>query len=280
MALIEKWKNLPKNRKVDLIIIVFLALALPLLLYTTQLQKETRSHASSGPTGPTALEQSQFIEDGLPADPTAQRDPTKLAANISTVNSLKSPKADPTTKPNIVVIMLDDVNPMDGRMWSAQITPNINSTFVTQGMDFLQYYGETSLCCPGRVNFFTGQHTQNHGVADLNGTKFNPSETIATKLQSSGYYTLLVGKYLNFFNLIPEDKAIPPGWSQFDGMYTGNGKYYNYKIISTTPTGHSITSYGSAEPDYSTDVEANLTVTRLKQADPTKPVFLVPQALL
>lgn len=271
MGLFNKWRNYPTEKKLNFFFMGFMVLALPVLVFSLKPQKETTTNASSGPT---ALEQAQFIEDGLPADPAAQRDSSKLAANIAKVNAIKSPKAESTVKPNIVVIMLDDVNPMDEKMWAAQVTPNINSTFVIQGMDFLQYYGETSLCCPGRVNFFTGQHTQNHGVADLDGTKFNPSDSVATELQSSGYYTMLVGKYLNFFNLIPEEKAIPPGWSQFDGMYTGNGKYYNYKIISSTSSGHLITSYGNTEPDYSTDVETNIAVTRLKQADPTKPIFL------
>lgn len=212
-----------------------------------------------------------FYEDFTPADPKVTQSP-QVAANAAKVDSLKASVAG-ATKPNIVVIMLDDINPLDGRLWKSSITPNIYQNFIAKGLNFTNYYGETSLCCPGRVGFLTGQHTTNHGVGDLDGTKFNPKDTVASELQSSGYYTMLVGKYINFFDQIPSSKAIPPGWTKFDALHTGNGKYFNYKLISKNGSSFTEKTYGQGAADYSTDVEANFAVQRIKEAPADKPIF-------
>jgi len=92
--------------------------------------------------------------------------------------SLTTSTAVSTSKPNIIIIMLDDVNPIDGRFFTKTRTPAIYNNIVGKGINFTNFYTETTLCCPGRVGYLTGQHTQNHKVNDLDGTKFDPSVTI------------------------------------------------------------------------------------------------------
>ena len=58
-------------------------------------------------------------------------------------------------KPNVVIIMLDDVNPMDGRFFTQQRTPNIYNNIISKGINFTNFYGETSLCCPGRAGYLS-----------------------------------------------------------------------------------------------------------------------------
>ncbi len=41
--------------------------------------------------------------------------------------------ADQATPPNIVVVMIDDANPHDGRLWSADYMPNLNELIVDRG---------------------------------------------------------------------------------------------------------------------------------------------------
>lgn len=176
-----------------------------------------------------------------------------------------------TTKPNIVVIMLDDVNPMDGRFFTPERTPNIYKYIISKGINFTNFYVETTLCCPARVGYMTGQHTHNHGVPDLDGTAFNPKETIATELQKINYRTMLNGKYVNKYTEIPTSQRIPPGWSTWNAFYQDNGKYYSYNIIHKNNT---LTYYGSAPSDYSTKVIGQYAVQKLKESPSSRKVYL------
>jgi N-acetylglucosamine-6-sulfatase len=175
-------------------------------------------------------------------------------------------------KPNIVILMLDDVNPMDGRFFKENRTPHIYNNIVSRGINFNNFYVETTLCCPARAGYLTGQHTQNHGVDDLDGTKFNPQVTLATETRAVGYYNIYTGKYLNRFRDFPANKKIPPGWDKFDAIHANNGKYYNYEIIHRNGT---TDYYGDRASDYSTDVIANWTVKRIKEAPTNKPLMVV-----
>src|SRR3990167_8622772 len=49
-----------------------------------------------------------------------------------------------TSKPNIVIIMLDDLNPMDGRFFTKERTPNIYNNIVSKGITFTNFYTETT----------------------------------------------------------------------------------------------------------------------------------------
>src|SRR3989344_5527293 len=121
-----------------------------------------------------------------------------------------SSSAQITTKPDIVVVMVDDLGAIDERIQNK--LPNIKSLFIEQGMRFDNAYNETPLCCPGRATFLTAQHTQKHGVTYNDARLLNSSYTIATALQQTGYYTIAAGKYLNGAEKL-SDKT-PPGWDK------------------------------------------------------------------
>ena len=65
-------------------------------------------------------------------------------------------------RPDIVVLVLDDIPELDGRLWTR--LPNIRRLFVEQGLEFTDTHGETPTCCPGRAGFLTGLHTHHHGA--------------------------------------------------------------------------------------------------------------------
>jgi arylsulfatase A-like enzyme len=174
------------------------------------------------------------------------------------------PGADPRSpRPDIVVFVLDDVPELDGRIWTS--LPNVRRFLVDEGMAFVDAHGETPTCAPGRAGLLTGLHTHHHGVtATDDGTLFQPEETIATELQSVGYHTIEVGKYLNLFERI--SPKWPPGWDEFHGY---GGDYYDYTLWNDgVPR-----SYGHAPPDYSTDVIAELAVGALGRAPREAPLF-------
>jgi arylsulfatase len=104
-------------------------------------------------------------------------------------------------KPNIVVIMADDVGIWNigayHRGMMAGRTPNLDK-MAKQGMLFTDYYAEAS-CTAGRANFITGQLPIRTGLTTVGqaGAAIGmPAQacTIATALKAQGYATGQFGK--------------------------------------------------------------------------------------
>jgi arylsulfatase len=109
--------------------------------------------------------------------------------------------AQPAQKPNIVVIMGDDIG-----MWNigayhrgmmAGRTPNLDQ-IAAEGMIFTDYYAEAS-CTAGRANFITGELPIRTGMTTVGqaGAAIGiPAQavTIATALKGLGYATGQFGK--------------------------------------------------------------------------------------
>ena len=166
-------------------------------------------------------------------------------------------------RPNIVVLMLDDIGAIDDRVWER--LPTIRKRFLQQGIKATQFHVEIPTCTPGRVGFLTGLHTHHHQVTRNVGSLFRPSLSIATQLRKRGYYTVLGGKYLNGYESITP--KVPPGWSEFHAMTSG---YYDYDIWSNGVRQHR----GKDARDYSTDVVARKITASLTRAPKNKPVFI------
>jgi len=159
--------------------------------------------------------------------------------------------------------MVDDLASIaDHRLWNR--LPAIRSLFIDHGLQFTSYYGNTPLCCPGRVNFLTGLRTEHHGVWMNDARLFHPEESIATELHDLGYYTFISGKYLNLTNELVN--KFPPGW---DHASVFGGAYYAYRMWKD---GVEI-DHGRAAADYSTDVFAADAVEYLAEAPEDRPVF-------
>jgi arylsulfatase len=123
------------------------------------------------------------------------------AANLLALLALTSAVASSQNKPNIVVIMGDDIG-----MWNigayhrglmAGRTPNLDK-MAKEGMLFTDYYAEAS-CTAGRANFITGELPIRTGMTTVGqaGAAIGiPAEavTIATILKSMGYATGQFGK--------------------------------------------------------------------------------------
>ena len=104
-------------------------------------------------------------------------------------------------KPNIVVIMADDVGIWNigayNRGMMAGRTPHLDK-LAAEGMLFTDYYAEAS-CTAGRANFITGELPVRTGMTTVGqaGSPIGlPAEapTIATVLKSMGYATGQFGK--------------------------------------------------------------------------------------
>jgi arylsulfatase A-like enzyme len=151
---------------------------------------------SEAETTPTSAEASRdFCSPRGPASAVflARADGTETAAHARTTA--------PGKKPNIVVIMGDDVGWFNIGAYHQGImasrTPNLDR-LAAQGMRFTDYYAEAS-CTAGRANFITGQLPIRTGmttVGQAGATIGMPAQapTIATALKSQGYATGQFGK--------------------------------------------------------------------------------------
>lgn len=115
-------------------------------------------------------------------------------------------------KPNIVVIMSDDQ-----RADELSVMTKLKTSLRDTGVTFANSYVSYSLCCPSRTSFLTGQYMHNHDITwnfwpqggymkfKHQSTNYDPSKNeyggwsniLPRWLQSAGYQTGLIGKYLN-----------------------------------------------------------------------------------
>jgi arylsulfatase A-like enzyme len=171
------------------------------------------------------------------------------------------PKPQPL-RPNILFILSDDQrwdttddthSPVPGQ----PIMPGLHSELGGSGIEFVNAFISTPLCCPSRASIYRGQYAHNTGVhsnAGANGgaDDFVPleGETVATLLQAAGYRTGFLGKYLNGYGALWSGDVphVPPGWDDW-GSFKEPG-YFDYELIDNGV----IVPYGSEEADYSTDV--------------------------
>ncbi|HEY7024459.1 MAG TPA: sulfatase-like hydrolase/transferase [Candidatus Limnocylindrales bacterium] len=139
---------------------------------------------------------------------------------------------DNPTKPDEIVITVDDLGAIDDRI--LERLPNIRALFLQDGLQFNDAYSETPLCCPGRASFLTGQHTAHHGVTRNDARLLNPNNTIATALHADGYYTLFDGKYLNGAAQLADHT--PPGWDHVTMLNDWSANYSSSWWVDDVPT--------------------------------------------
>lgn len=126
---------------------------------------------------------------------------TLLMASMPLFGAEKSTADSPAKKPNILVIMGDDIGWFNIGAYHRGImsgkTPNLDK-LANEGMMFTDYYAEAS-CTAGRANFITGELPIRTGLTTVGQAGADigiPAEacTIATALKAQGYATGQFGK--------------------------------------------------------------------------------------
>jgi len=111
-----------------------------------------------------------------------------------------SSSAPAATKPNIILIMADDLGYGDLGSYGQKLiqTPNLDR-MAAEGMRFTQFYAGSTVCAPSRCVLMTGKHTGRCSVrGNAGGSKqaLLPGETtVAEALKGAGYATALIGKW-------------------------------------------------------------------------------------
>jgi arylsulfatase A-like enzyme len=171
-------------------------------------------------------------------------------------------------RPNVIVVMTDDQSA--STMWAM---PQTVAALGEHGTTFVNSFAVHPLCCPSRATFLTGQHTHNHGVITnhppLGGyPRLTSVNTLPVWLQSTGYFTSFIGKYLNHYGY-DNPTAIPLGWSDWQALVGPTDlRMYRYVVNDNG----ALVTYGDAESDYQTDVLRRRAVAVVASAP--RPYFL------
>ncbi|MCX6899618.1 MAG: arylsulfatase [Verrucomicrobia bacterium] len=146
-----------------------------------------------------------------------------LAALALSASKLAADNNKPA-KPNIVLILADDLGWSDVGCYGGEIpTPHIDA-LAKGGLRFTQFYNN-AVCGPSRASLLTGLYAQRigHTGAHWNQpTDFKRSMTLGEALQRAGYHTMMVGKW--------QDPDLPTkrGFHRFFGpMCAGKISYFN-----------------------------------------------------
>ena len=147
-------------------------------------------------------------------------------------------------KPNIIVILADDVGYSDIGCYGGEIqTPNLDK-LAANGLRFTQFYN-TARCCPTRAALMTGLYSHQAGMGhmtenrnDLDGYRgtlnFN-CVTIAEALKPAGYRSYMTGKWHITAHTKPDGPKdtwpIARGFDRYYGTIMGAGNYYDPALL-------------------------------------------------
>lgn len=112
-----------------------------------------------------------------------------------------SQAAEAAARPNIIVIMADDMGWSDLGCFGSEInTPNLDG-LAKNGVRFTQFYN-TGRCCPTRASLLTGLYPHQAGIGHMMEDKGLPgyrgelgrdAATVAEVLRPAGYRTYISG---------------------------------------------------------------------------------------
>lgn len=161
------------------------------------------------------------------------------------------------TRPNFLVIITDDQ-----RYDTMEYMPNTQQMIFDQGVTFSRGYVTTPYCCPSRSSILTGMYAHNHLVY-VNEDKLE-FKTVVEDIHRNGYYTGLVGKYLNSWK--GETRYEYDFWVAFWGGTMKN--YYDPDL--------DVNGTWSKHEGYSTYIFRDYAMQFLEEASQqSKPFFLI-----
>jgi len=155
----------------------------------------------------------------------------RLAATMSLVGHL-SVLAETPKRPNIVLILADDMGYSDLGCYGGEIdTPNLDR-LAANGLRFTQFYN-TARCCPTRASLLTGLYPHQADVGHMVYADRGPGYrgrlnqrcvTLAEVLKDAGYHTMIAGKWHvgHTKGVLPSDR----GFDRFYGIHKHVDSYF------------------------------------------------------
>jgi len=122
-----------------------------------------------------------------------------------------SSQTDKDSRPNIVLILADDMGFSDAGCYGSEIrTPNLDR-LAANGVRFMQFYN-CARCCPTRASLITGQYPHKVGLVENGRNLSRNGITIAEALKQAGYNTAMAGKW-HLSETIPlKDRKLHQKW--------------------------------------------------------------------
>ena len=145
-----------------------------------------------------------------------------------------------TKKPNVIVILTDDMGYSDIGCFGSEIkTPNIDR-LAANGLRFTSFYN-TARCSPTRASLLTGLYPHQAGMGHLSTENYTEegytddlsknAVTMAEVFKKAGYATYMTGKWHIAKDMKPiGDKSNWPlqrGFQRYFGTLNGSGSYYD-----------------------------------------------------
>ena len=197
-----------------------------------------------------------------------------LSSTLTGVLSLPL-MAQTSQKPNVILIMADDMGYSDIGCYGGEIqTPNIDKLAAT-GIQYTQFYN-AARSCPTRASLMTGLYPHQAGmgwmtVANLGTPQYQgelnkKSLTIAEVLKTAGYATYMSGKWhltRNYDETQSAEKHNWPlqrGFDRFFGTIPGGGSYFSPNGLAS---GNTIIT--AKQPFYYTDAISDSAVSYIRE---------------
>jgi len=142
-------------------------------------------------------------------------------------------------RPNIVLIMSDDMGFSDLGCYGGDIDTPVLNSLAAKGLRFTQFYN-TARCCPSRASLLSGLYPHQAGVGHMVNDSGFPSYrgdlsrscvTIAEVLRPTGYRTYMTGKWHVTRFIAPDGPKhnwpLQRGFERYYGTITGAGNYFD-----------------------------------------------------
>ena len=155
------------------------------------------------------------------------------AVGLSILPAASSRAGGPGGKPNVIIILADDLGNADTSISKGWIkTPHLER-MRTEGLTFTDFHSNSSVCSPTRAALLTGRYQQRAGIVDvmarhLDTPSLPPTElTLPRLMKQGGYRTALFGKW--HLGKEPENNPVHHGFDEFRGYLDGAIDYHNHK---------------------------------------------------
>ena len=196
----------------------------------------------------------------------------RLALSLLACLAFIADAAAQTAKPNIVVLIADDMGWNDvGTRNAKMVTPNLVK-LAKEGVELQRFYGYP-VCSPARAGLLTGVLPRRLGLVNIimpgqaGITKATP--TLPGKLRSAGYATSLIGKW----HLGNQNPATSVGFDHFYGFMGGEVDYLKHTDMRGRPDwqrdGKQIEESG-----YSTYLFADEASKQIRDREKARPFYL------
>ncbi|KAG9626302.1 Arylsulphatase, partial [Aureobasidium melanogenum] len=170
-------------------------------------------------------------------------------------------------QPNILFIITDD---QDGHMGSVEHMPLLKKHLIDKGTSYENHFCTIAICCPSRVNLWTGRAAHNTNVTDV-GPPYGGYPKIVKEginddylplwMQAAGYNTYYTGKLWNAHTINNYNEPFVKGYNGSDFLL--DPFTYDYWHARMTRNGEAPKDYSG---QYSPDVVADKAYGFLEEA--------------